>query len=317
MPFVRADVANVLNMLAAQPGPKMEEGDAATARAAMKMLGQMVERPRGELAHARDFTIAGADGFAIPARAYSDNESPGAGPVMVFFHGGGWVIGDIEVYDSLCAEIARVLKITVVSVGYRLAPEARFPTAVDDCIAATRWIAETPLSIGHAVSGIIPAGDSAGGNLAAVVSQELHGKMAVPIIAQWLIYPGVDMTADGGSMAEFADGYLLTAGTMAWFMDHYLHGADPTHPRASPIYADLVGQPPTLVYTCSLDPLRDQGRAYAGKMIAAGVRTIFREAEGQIHGSMTLRGAIPSAQDDLHANLQDLRLLLDEAITAA
>lgn len=317
MPFVRDDVAAVLAMLAAQPGPKMEEGDAATARQVMKMMGQMVERPRGELAHSRDFTIAARDGHPIPARAYSDIAEPEPGPVLVFYHGGGWVIGDIDVYDSLCAEIARTLRVTVVSIDYRLAPEHRFPVAAEDCIDATRWIAETPMSIGHFVTGIIPAGDSAGGNLAAVICQALNGNLPVPILAQWLIYPAVDMTADSGSMVEFADGYLLTAGAMAWFTAHYMGDQDLRHPLASPIFAtSLAGQPPALVFTCGLDPLRDQGRAYAGRLIAAGVRTIYREAAGQIHGSVTLRGAIPSAQDDLHANLRDLRTLIDEASAA-
>ncbi|MBC7506777.1 MAG: alpha/beta hydrolase, partial [Sandarakinorhabdus sp.] len=237
-----------------------------------------------------------------------------AAPVLVFYHGGGWVIGNIEVYDSLCAEISRILNMTVVSVEYRLAPEHVFPAATEDCLAATAWVASSPAEIGHPVTGIVPAGDSAGGNLAAVVSLNQHGKLPVPILAQWLIYPGVDMTAATGSMVEFADGYLLTRGGMEWFMAHYLGEQDPTHPWASPLLVDsLAGQPPTLVYTCSLDPLRDQGRAYAAKLVAAGVRTVFREAEGQIHGSVTLRGAIPSAQDDLHKNLRALKLLIDEA----
>jgi acetyl esterase len=164
------------------------------------------------------------------------------------------------------------------------------------------------------VTGLVPAGDSAGGNLAAVVAQEQHGKLPVPIIAQWLIYPGVDMTAATGSMVDFADGYLLTAGGMEWFTKHYMADHDITHPRASPLLVDsLAGQPPALVYTCSLDPLRDQGRAYAAKLVAAGVRTVFREAEGQIHGSLTLRGGIPSAQDDLHKNLHALKQLINEA----
>jgi acetyl esterase len=194
----------------------------------------------------------------------------------------------------------------------------RFPAAAEDCLAAARWLAASPAEIGHPVTGIVPAGDSAGGNLAAVVSQELTGQLPAPILAQWLIYPGLDMTATGGTMAEFAEGYLLTAQTMTWFQDHYLGpDADPLHPWASPLHVpDLAGQPPALVFTCSLDPLRDQGRAYAAKLIAAGVRTIFREAEGQIHGSVTMRAGIPSAHDDLLANLADLRVLVDEALAA-
>ncbi len=317
MPYVRPDVANILAMLAAQPGPKMEEGDAATARAAMKMMGQMVERPRTDVAEIKDISIPSPHGHTIPARLYRSTLATDPAPVLLFYHGGGWVIGDLDVYDSLCAEVCSILNMTVVSVDYRLAPEHPFPAATEDCLAATSWLAGSPAVIGHAVTGIVPAGDSAGGNLAAVVSLELHGKLPVPILAQWLIYPGVDMTANSGSMVDFADGYLLTAGTMAWFTQHYMGDSDLLHPWASPLHAaSLAGQPPTLVFTCGLDPLRDQGRAYAGKLIAAGVRTIFREAEGQIHGSVTIRGAIPSAQDDLHANLRDLKLLIAESLAA-
>ena len=313
MPYVRPDVQTLLAMLAAQPGPKMEEGDAVSARAMMAMMGKLVEAPRPDIAETRDLNIPGPAG-PVPARLYRNTIAADPAPVMVFYHGGGWVIGDLEVYDSLCAEICRILNMTVVSVDYRLAPEHVFPAATEDCLAATAWVASSPTEIGHPVTGLVPAGDSAGGNLAAVVSQVQHGGLPVPILAQWLIYPGVDMTASTGSMVDFADGHLLTRGGMDWFMAHYLGDQDPTHPWASPLLVDsLAGQPPTLVYTCSLDPLRDQGRAYAAKLVAAGVRTIFREAEGQIHGSVTLRGGIPSAQDDLHHNLRALKLLIDEA----
>jgi acetyl esterase len=313
MPYVRPDVQSLLSMLAATPGPKMEEGDAASARAMMTMMGQMVEAPRPDIAETKNISISGPGG-PIPLRLYRNTLASDPAPVLVFYHGGGWVIGDLEVYDSLCAEICRVLNMTVVSVDYRLAPEHVFPAAVEDCLAATEWVAGNPAEIGHKVTGLIPAGDSAGGNLAAVISLEQHGKLPVPILAQWLIYPGVDMTANTGSMVDFADGFLLTRGGMEWFMAHYLGTQDPTHRWASPLLVDSVaGQPPTLVYTCSLDPLRDQGRAYAAKLVAAGVKTVFREAEGQIHGSVTLRGGIPSAQDDLHKNLHALKQLIAEA----
>jgi acetyl esterase len=313
MPYVRPDVASLLAMLGAQPGPKMEDGDAATARAMMTMMGQMVEAPRPEIADRRDLAIPGPAG-TIPARLYRATVSDAPAPVLVFYHGGGWVIGDLEVYDSLCAEIARVLEMTVVSIDYRLAPEHAFPAAADDCLAATAWVAGSPAEIGHPVTGVVPAGDSAGGNLAAVVCHEQNGALPVPILAQWLIYPGVDMTANTGSMVDFADGYLLTAGGMAWFTMHYMGDQDLTHPRASPLLVDnLAGQPPALVYTCSLDPLRDQGRAYAAKLIAAGVPTVFREAKGQIHGSITLRGALPSAQADLLGNLAALKTIIADA----
>ncbi|WP_419815468.1 alpha/beta hydrolase [Glacieibacterium sp.] len=318
MTYIRPDVKILLDMLAAQPGPQMHEGDPATARQMMRMMGQLADARRGELARVEDFTIPSPHGHAIPARLYSAVASPAAGPVLVFYHGGGWVIGDLETHDPLCAEIARVLGLTVVSVDYRLAPEHPFPAATEDCLTATHWLAGSPAIVGHPVTGLIPAGDSAGGNLAAVITQQQHGQLAVPIIAQWLIYPGVDMTANAGSMQEFAEGYLLSFEGMRWFTQHYM-GATPdfTHAYASPLHvASLAGLPPAMVFTCGLDPLRDQGRAYAAKLVQHGVRTVFREAAGQIHGCMNLRGAIPSTNADLHGCLSDLRLLIDEATTS-
>jgi acetyl esterase len=317
MPYVRPDTQAMLAMLAAAGGPAINEVDPAAGREAMKMMAQIGERPRGDLAEIRDLTIPSPHGHPIPARLYRPALSATPAPVVIFYHGGGWVIGDLDVYESLCAEVARTLGLDVLSIDYRLAPEHRFPAATEDCLAATEWLAKSPAEIGHPVTGVVPSGDSAGGNLAAVVSQQLHGKLPVPILAQWLIYPGLDMTAEGGSMHEFADGYLLTGALMQWFQNHYLgQDADPLHAWASPLHSDVAGQPATLIFTCGLDPLRDQGRAYAAKLVGAGVRTIFREAAGQVHGSVTLRGAIPSAHDDLHANLRDLKLLIDEALAA-
>ncbi len=311
MPFVRPDVANILAMLAAQPGPKLSEMGAADARAMMQGMAQMMERPIGDMAMA-DLGIPGPAG-TIPARLYTPADAGSA--VVVFYHGGGWVIGDLQVYDSVCAEIARQLGLRVVSVDYRLAPEAVFPAATEDCIAATRWVAGSPAELGGAVSGVIPAGDSAGGNLAAAVTRELHGTLPVPIVAQWLIYPATDMTAAEGSMVEFGDGYLLTKDSMDWFQGHYMAGSENRllHPWASPLHAEsLDGLPPALVFTCGLDPLRDQGRAYAARLIQHGVRTLYREAAGQIHGCITLRQGIPSAQEDLTGCITDLKLLLAE-----
>ncbi len=315
---VRPDVQNLLAMLAAAPGPQMHDVDPVTARAMMHQMKQLTELPRGNIRHVADFTIPSPHGHAIPARAYNDVEAPGPGPVLVYFHGGGWVIGDLDTHDALCAEIARTLRMTVVSVDYRLAPEHPFPAAPDDALAAMRWLAETPSPVGHVVTGLIPAGDSAGGNLAAVVTQQLHGKLPVPILVQWLIYPGTDMTASGSSMAEFAEGYLLTRKGMEWFSRHYMgETPDLLHAYASPHHAaTLAGLPPALVFTCGLDPIRDQGRAYAAKLIEHGVPTRFREAAGQIHGCFTIRAAIPSTQADLHGCLADLKGMVAEAVAA-
>ncbi|MBV7257283.1 alpha/beta hydrolase [Pacificimonas sp. WHA3] len=312
-PFVRPDVQGVLGMLTAQEGPPMHETPPEVARQMLLAMTTLAEMPRGELARCEDFTISSGHGHDIPARIYQAKAGGEAGPVMTFYHGGGWVIGDLDTHDSFCAEVARLLDMTVVSVDYRLAPEHPFPAAGEDCIAATKWAASGPAEIGHPVTGIVPCGDSAGGNMAAVVCQELHGQLPVPIIAQWLIYPAVDMAAATGSMVDFAEGYLLTKDGVDYFMRHYLGGQDAAQAKASPLNADLTGQPPALVFTCGLDPLRDQGRAYAGKLIASGVRTIFREAEGQIHSCITLRMAIPSAQADIEACVRDLKFLLSEA----
>ena len=315
MPYVRPDVQNLLAMLASAPGPQMHEVDPATARAMMLQMGQLTELPRGPLARVEEISIPSPAGHPIRARLYSDAAHAEAGPVLLYYHGGGWVIGDLETHDSLCAEIARVLGMTVLSIDYRLAPEHRFPAATEDCLAATRWAAGSPGAIPHAVTGIVVAGDSAGGNLAAVVAQQLGSSLAVPILAQWLIYPGVDMTASGGSMHEFAEGYLLTRAGMQWFTEHYMgETPDFAHAYASPLAADLVGQPPALVFTCGLDPLRDQGRAYAAKLAQAGVGVRFREAPGQIHGCFTLRAAIPSTQGDLHACIADLKAIVAESV---
>jgi acetyl esterase len=319
MAIVRPDVEAFLGFLNTQPGPRMHEVEPAMARQMMRAMGPIAELPRGPLARVEDVAIDGPHGDRIPLRIYRPDASTAPASVLVFYHGGGWVIGDLETHDPICAEIARGLGMTVVAVDYRLAPEHRFPAAGEDCLAATRWVAGSPSAIGHAVTSLVVAGDSAGGNMAAIVAQELAGKLPVPIIAQFLIYPGVDMTASDGSMQEFADGYLLTAEGMAWFSRHYLGDfADLTDPRASPLHHPaLEGQPPALVFTCGLDPLRDQGRAYAAKLIAAGVRTVFREAAGQIHGCMNLRQAIPSAQGDLAGCLAALRQIIDEADVGA
>ncbi len=319
MPFVRPDVANLLAMLAAAPGPKMEEGTPEAARMMMRAMRDDDRAPPRRAGRCR--VTSPFPARRARSRRASTVPSPRRPPgrSSSIFHGGGWVIGDLETHDPLCAEIARVLQLTVVSVDYRLAPEHRFPAATEDCLAAMRWLAATPKAVGHDVTGLIPAGDSAGGNLAAVVTQQLHGTLAVPIVAQWLIYPAVDMTAATGSMLDFAEGYLLTNPGMQWFTAHYMGEApDFLHPYASPLHVEsLAGLPPAMVFTCGLDPLRDQGRAYAAKLIAAGVDVSFLEAAGQIHGCMNLRAAIPSTQDDLHACLAALQLLVREGAAPA
>lgn len=306
MTYVREDVQALLGMLAAVGAPPMHEVDPDTARQMYAQMGSVAERPAAADVAQADFAIPGPAGD-IPARSYRPADASADAPTIVFFHGGGWVIGDLQSHNSLAAEIARLTGFNTVAVAYRLAPEARWPAAVDDALAAARWIAGAPDALGFKVSRLVFAGDSAGGNLSAIAARALRREL--PVAAQWLIYPAVDFTANQGSMTEFADGYVLTAASMDWFGDHY--AADVTSERASPLLSDdWTGLPPALVFTCGLDPLRDQGRAYAGKLIAGGNRVIFREAAGQIHGSAQLRLALPSAQADLEAQAADLKALI-------
>ncbi len=306
MVFVREDVKQLLGMMAAVEGPQMHEVDPETARQMYVQMGSIGERPAPADVKQTDLSIPGPAG-AIPARSYQPAKAVADGTTIVFYHGGGWVIGDLETHNSLAAEIAKLTGFNTIAVDYRLAPETPWPGAVEDALAAARWVAGSPSGLGFKVSRLIFAGDSAGGNLSAIAARALRRE--TPVAAQWLIYPGVDMTNAEGSMMEFADGYLLTAAGMAWFGSHY--AADVTHPHASPILSDdWTDLPPALVFTCGLDPLRDQGRAYAGRLIAGGTRVIFREAAGQVHGSAQMRAAIPSAQTDLEGQVADLKALL-------
>ncbi len=288
----RPDVQMFLAFLNNLPGPKVHELDAATARLQMRAMGPVAEAPTGDLAVIRDLTIPGPAG-TIPARLYDAREGRVPGPVMVFYHGGGFVIGDLDTHEPYCAEAARALDIPVIAIDYRLAPEHPFPAAPDDCEAATRWIAEN-----IPCTGLIPSGDSAGGNLAIVVAMALRDRpAAVPVIAQFPIYPVVADHNDWQSYRDHGVGKLLTYEAMDYFMNAYR--AEAGHIQAAPLGRDHAGMPPTLVLTAGLDPLRDQGRAYAAALIQAGVPTTFREAVGNIHGFINLRKAIPSSGADL------------------
>jgi acetyl esterase len=310
-PFVRPDVQAFLAYLNSVPGPRMHELDAPAARAMMVAMKDVSDLPIGELAVIRDLTIPGQAG-PIPARLFDAATTRQPGPAMVFFHGGGWVIGDLDTHASFCAEAARVLGLPVISVDYRLAPEHRWPAAPDDCEAAARWIAESPAELDRHVTGLVLCGDSAGGNLAITVALDLRDRpAAVPVLVQAPIYPATDMIGSYPSFEQFADGHLLTREGMMWFHDAY--GADLGHQRASPLVADPAGLPPAVIVTASLDPIRDQGRAYAAKLAEAGVPVIFREAAGTVHGFITLRQAVPSARGDVAGFLAALKTAIGEA----
>jgi acetyl esterase len=311
-PFVRPDVRNFLDYLNNLPGPRSHELGPAEARRLMLASREVADAPAGDLALIRDLACPGPDGGEIPLRLYDARRERDAGPLILFFHGGGFVLGDLETHEPFCAELARALDLPVLAVDYRLAPEHPFPAGPEDCIAAARWAAGSPGALGRSVTGLVPCGDSAGGNFAIVVSLALRdAPAAVPVLAQWPIYPAADPAKGYPSYKDFAQGYLLTEEGMDWFDDCYR--PDKADWRYSPLLKSQEGMPPTLVVTASLDPIRDQGRAYAAACAEAGVPVVFREAKGNIHGFVNLRRAIPSSEGDIRLCFEALRLMLAEA----
>ncbi|PTQ09947.1 lipase [Sphingomonas oleivorans] len=313
-PYIRPDVKVFVDYLNAVSSPGTHELGAIEARRMMAAMRPLIDLPTGKLALIRNLAAPGPDGRPIPLRLYDSRAARAPGPVLVFFHGGGWVLGDLDTHEPLCAEIARMLDIPVIAVDYRLAPEHRWPAAPDDCEAAARWIAAAPAELERAVTGLVLAGDSAGGTLTIVTALALRDvPAAVPVLAQWPIYPAVDAARKFASFDLFGQGYVLSRETMDWYHENY--AADLDHWRGAPIRGDQGGMPPTLVLTASLDPLRDHGRTYAAATIAAGVPTIFREAAGTVHGFLNLRRAIPSSQQDLAGALATLKAMIAEAET--
>ena len=306
-PYVRPDVAGFLAFLNSIEGPQMHELPLDEARASYLAMVPVAEADPRELAVIKDLTCPGPAG-AIPLRFYDARETREPGPVILFFHGGGFVIGDLDTHHALCTEIAAEMDLPVLAVHYRLAPEAPFPAAPDDCEAVARWLAQSPAALDRSVTGLIPIGDSAGGNLTIVITNALRDNPAkVPVVMQVPIYPATDESADG-SMAQFAEGHLLTKTGMDWFMGSYQSVSG--DPRAYPLLADPAGSPPTVLVTAGLDPLRDQGRRYGAALIAAGVDVYYHEMRGSIHGFVNLRKAVPSTQIDTHTVFAAMKLML-------
>ena len=308
-PYVRPDVRQFLDWLNALPGPKTYEAGPVEARNMILASRHVADAPTGELALIRDLACPGPAG-EIGLRLFDAREQRDAGPLFLFFHGGGFVFGDLDTHEPFCAEVARQLDLPVLAVDYRLAPEHPWPAGVEDAIAAARWAAESPRALGRSVTGLVLSGDSAGGNFAIVASLALRDEPAkVPVLAQWPIYPAADPCKGYPSKEDFGEGYVLTKPSMDWFEECYC--ADERDWRYAPMVKSQAGMPPTLVVTASLDPIRDQGRAYAAACIEAGVCTTFIEARGTVHGFINLRRAIPSAADDIAEGIAALKLLLE------
>jgi acetyl esterase len=230
---------------------------------------------------------------SIPTRLYTPKtlrKTNGLSPCLVFFHGGGWVVGDLDSHDVVCRKLADEGQLLVVSVDYRLAPEHKFPAAVDDAVAATRWIARHAKELGIDAARLVVGGDSAGGNLAAVVAISARDDNGPAISGQVLIYPATDFAMTHASHREAETSVLLTHSAIRWFSDHYLSGPADVHDwRASPARAKtLKGLPPAYVLIAGADPLRDEGDEYMGRLKEAGVPVTYRYFPGQFHGFITM-----------------------------
>ncbi len=304
-------IQGMLAMLEAMQRPSLGSGTPEEARRGFRMLTVDL-RPAHTVvpvASTEDIEVPGAAG-PLPARIYRP-EAEGELPTIVFFHGGGFVIGDVDTHDNQCRVLCREAEAVVLSVGYRLAPEHPFPAAPEDCFAATRWAAEHVAELGGDAGRIAVAGDSAGGNLAAVTALMARDAGGPALAAQLLIYPGTDFEGGYPSETENAEGFFLTRADMEWFREQYLAGADPTDPLLSPVHCpDLAGLPPAVVITAEFDPLRDQGDAYARALEEAGVHVIARSYGGLIHGFFDLGALSPAAAEATDEVCADVRGLL-------
>jgi cation diffusion facilitator CzcD-associated flavoprotein CzcO/acetyl esterase/lipase len=282
---LQPDVRLVLNMLADMKLPPLESFGAQGARDFLAEFN--AARPAGRpIDEVIDGILPGTDG-PLPYRLYRP-ATPGPHPIVVYFHGGGWVLGDQQSDDPFCRDLCRRSGMIFVSVGYRHAPEYRFPTAAEDGYAATRWIAEHAADLGGGSASVMVAGWSAGANIAAVTCQLARDRGGPQISGQLLVCPVTDCTFDRPSYIDNATGYFLTRSLMYWFWDLYCSPADRTDPRVSPLRGKLKGLPQALVATCEFDPLRDEGVAYAEALAAAGVPVEQLNARGHFHSSLTM-----------------------------
>jgi acetyl esterase len=307
LPELRA----LLDRQAGSGRPPLQDQSVSQARAFHVEDAAALNGPALPVAAVTDRMVPGPAG-ELPVRVYTPEGSPPF-PIVVFFHGGGWVVGTIDTYDPVCRALAAAVPAVVVSVGYRLAPEHRWPAAVEDAYAATLWASRHAAELGGAQHRLAVAGDSAGGNLAAVVALGARDRGGPAIAFQLLVYPALDAAADTASWREDAEGFYLTAAGMRWYWDHYLGHADGLAPDASPLRAAFFGDlPPALVICAERDVLRDEGEAYAARLREAGVAATASRYAGTVHGFLRWR-AVTGAAD---AALQEAAAALRSALAA-
>lgn len=270
----------------------------AEQRAAMKVSAAMAAGPPIAVGAVRNLMVDGAEG-PLRARHYAPPSGRPGRPLLVFFHGGGWVVGDLDTHDQPCRLLSRYADVHVLSVDYRLAPEHPYPAGVEDAVAAFAWAVAHCAEFGADPSRVAVGGDSAGGNFAAVVCQVTRDSGTTMPAAQLLLYPGTDASVDRPSKSLFAEGFFLTRVQMDWYWDAYSAGGSRTDPKLSPLCADsLAGLPPTLLTTAAFDPLRDEGEAYADALRAAGVSVAMRRATGLVHGYANMTGIHRASRDE-------------------
>jgi acetyl esterase len=294
-----------------QAFPRVETMTGAEARAHLKRTIAALNTDPEPVARVENRTIPGPDG-PVPVRIYRPQEQPAAPmPALVYFHGGGWVICDLDSHDPTCRAITNGVGCVVVSVDYRLAPEDKFPAAAEDAYAATLWVAGNATDLGVDATRIAVGGDSAGGNLTAAVALMARDRQAPEVMFQLMIYPVTDIASmDTRSYRENGEGYFLTTAAMEWYRRQYLADlSEASHPYASPLRAaDLAGLPPALVITAELDPLRDEGEAYGSRLREAGVPATISRYDGVFHGFFalgTLLDAAEQANEEAYAALRE------------
>ncbi len=289
----------VLDLIRLSGSPPYETLPAETARQLYQGARALFTPDPPEVAEVHSLIASGPHG-AIPMRLYRPlgTASDAVLPKLIYYHGGGWVIGDLDTHDGVCRQLANRAGCAVISVDYRLAPEHKFPAAVDDAFAALLWVASEAAALRVDVTRLAVGGDSAGGNLSAVATLRARDSGFQGLRFQLLIYPATDFAGQYDSQERFAEGHLLTKANQAWFRGHYLRGEeDYADWRASPLRAaSLAGLPPAYVLTAGFDPLSDEGEAYAARLEAEGVPVTRRLFPGQIHGFITMGKAIGAAE---------------------
>ena len=286
----------LIDLMVARAVPAVHTLSPSEARRFYRERRSFTQPDAPALAQIEDRSIAGPHG-TVPLRIYRPRHSGAPLPALVYFHGGGWTIGDLDTHDVLCRQLCLGAGVVVVAVDYRLGPEHRFPAAIDDALAAVRWVQGEAQTLGIDASRIALGGDSAGGNIAASVSIVMRDAREAAPAFQLLIYPATDFRHDAPSHAANGKGYLLTTDSIHYYRGHYLaERAQWTDPRASPLLAeDHRGLPPALILTAGFDPLRDEGRQYADALSAAGNAVQYICFERQVHGFITMGRLIDEA----------------------